>query len=1502
MTKLFTSSFLSVILAALVTAPVSSHAQSGVDILLSKARSLEARGQMDLAAQNWHRVLLVNPNQTEALAGLARAAKEGGQAQDERTYLDRLRKINPHDPEIAAVENLRVFTPEERNQLDQAGRLAMQHKADDAIKIYRQVLGDKQPPLGKWAEPFYETEAESTGGRPTAISQLRQLCAQYPNQQAYRLWLASLLTYDPKTRMEGLRLIQSIDDPVVIEQARAPWRKALVWEKDNPDVLAPMQAYLQRYPDPELQPIVAALQEKQQQNAADADKLAGFKALKNKDTVTATAEFDAVLKRSPNDVNALAGLGFVRLDQKQFSEALSLFDKARALAPQRSDIQDGYNNAQFWLAMERGAAAQQRNAPAVALAAFQEALTLRPLDAGALLGTAHALTGEHKYPEAEARFQQVLNQAPNNSDALAGLGFVRLSQKRFDDAAKLFAKARSLDPGRKDLAQGYRNATFWGTLNEASTALNQNRPQAAVAEYRQALLLNPDDKNALFGLANASEHAGDFPGAAKAWTHLTATYPDDDAAWIGLMQTQNEAGDPQAAIASSQRIPTAVKQRLESRPEYPAQMAFVYYSARQQTAGDAELRNALEIAAKSDTERALDLRFRIAGRFMDEDQPGRAVEIYKQATLSQPGNPSAWEGLIGAYTRTSNFAAAINAARSMPQTTYDAALKNSGFLNSVAVLYSAQGECTEAEGFLNTSLSLDRTAGRQPAEATQLQLADIWMREGYSDSARRLYDSVVTTDPNSAEAWRGLMVALHKAHADRELVAQFPGIPPAVHAELETDADVLVLEASAETTAGKSQDAVQLLDKALALYTAHHRNPPANLDIQAAWAMLAVSPDEPGLAELLQNTRMRGDLTATQSTAVEQLWSTWSIRRAQAAFDTKPQLAFDTLTVAAAQYPRNRDIHAALASLYLRKNDNQKALDIFRTWGMAGAVAGDYRMAAGAALSLHRNEVAEQYLHEGLARFADDPQLIHMSARQDIAHGDYKEGERELESALQAMREQDASEGRGHRLSSRNLQQSADELSANAASNLAARDGAAQASVAPCRPQSARNDAGVLRLRPISLILPIRHRSGWAFQSAIQAPQSAPQTSNPAAQSAAPSAQNAQAAPAAPQQQQQVQNEIDAVSDRNTPVIGTGGTVSTRVGDPGFDHLVVTDGLLDSAIVASDQVRFSVEAHGVYASSGTPNGNSTLMYGTLPAGSLFSAQSQAGYGGIAQLSTGTFGLAAGTSPQGFPVHNVIGGIRYRPLNGWFTFLLKRDSVKDSLLSYAGARDPNTNVRWGGVVANTGTATFDSAPVDATQFRRFGEYASASYSFLQGLHVPDNWSASGNAGFYWNVIQNLSVGVNAGAMHYDKDLNFFSFGQGGYFSPQQYYLASIPISWYARHPRFEYQIKFSGGLQYLQQDASAFYPVLPGTGPVLTQGTYASSNTTSPNYNADVRLGYRVTPHIYFDTFGSANNANNYYSQSIGFGLKIMIDPVPTSTDLKINSIPDWTGTQPFSIR
>ena len=42
--------------------------------LLGKANALEAGGRMDLARQTWQQVLLADPNNTEALAGMARAA------------------------------------------------------------------------------------------------------------------------------------------------------------------------------------------------------------------------------------------------------------------------------------------------------------------------------------------------------------------------------------------------------------------------------------------------------------------------------------------------------------------------------------------------------------------------------------------------------------------------------------------------------------------------------------------------------------------------------------------------------------------------------------------------------------------------------------------------------------------------------------------------------------------------------------------------------------------------------------------------------------------------------------------------------------------------------------------------------------------------------------------------------------------------------------------------------------------------------------------------------------------------------------------------------------------------------------------------------------------------------------------------------------------------------------------------------------------------------------
>src|SRR5207248_5002242 len=140
------------------------------------------------------------------------------------------------------------------------------------------------------------------------------------------------------------------------------------------------------------------------------NKARGVQALRSKDMGMAEAKFADVLRCSPNDANAIAGLAFVRLNQKRFDEATALFDRARTLAPKRADVREGYETAKFWSLMQQGASALLHNEAEAAISAYQEALGLHPRDEQAMLGIAQAEVRQRRLSDAETELQQVLNQ------------------------------------------------------------------------------------------------------------------------------------------------------------------------------------------------------------------------------------------------------------------------------------------------------------------------------------------------------------------------------------------------------------------------------------------------------------------------------------------------------------------------------------------------------------------------------------------------------------------------------------------------------------------------------------------------------------------------------------------------------------------------------------------------------------------------------------------------------------------------------------------------------------------------------------------------------------------------------------------------------------------------------------------------------------------------------------------------------------------------------------
>ena len=97
--------------------------------------------------------------------GLARDLKLIGS--DKATdALNRLRKVNPNDPNIAKIEAL-ASTRAETAQLRQAGELARQGKVDDAMRIYKRLYGD-HPPDGDIALAYYQTLYGTASGKQQA--------------------------------------------------------------------------------------------------------------------------------------------------------------------------------------------------------------------------------------------------------------------------------------------------------------------------------------------------------------------------------------------------------------------------------------------------------------------------------------------------------------------------------------------------------------------------------------------------------------------------------------------------------------------------------------------------------------------------------------------------------------------------------------------------------------------------------------------------------------------------------------------------------------------------------------------------------------------------------------------------------------------------------------------------------------------------------------------------------------------------------------------------------------------------------------------------------------------------------------------------------------------------------------------------------------------------------------------------------------------------------------
>jgi tetratricopeptide (TPR) repeat protein len=708
-------------------------------VLIEKAHALEARGRPDMAIQSWQQILLSDPNNTEALAGLARDYKLIGSGDQSNSALERLRRINPNDPNIGKIASLNS-TRAQSDRLRQAGELARQGKPEEAMRIYRELYGDR-PPDGDIALAYYQTLYGTASGKEAAIAAMRALAQRNPGDTRFSVELGTMLTYSAKTRAEGIHILEAHPkDP----NAQTALRQALIWDAANPSSAAELRQYLKDHPqDTEISGHLKEDESKlAQMNSGIARtpaEKAAFAALNAHKLEDAQARFSAILEQEPKNGRAAAGLGFLRMQQSNFGGAISYLTQAEQNGYKDRAVEDALATSRFWYTMGEASQAFDENQFDVAAAKYKAALGMRPRSPEALNGLAGLYVKQAQYTAAAGVYDELLKVQPGSAATWRGLflAYARDGQNR----KALDLMGRFPAPVRASLSKDPEYLRTLATIYHA-----ENRPEDAQRALSLALSLPYPDNGTHLKADTRLQYAGvlmeakRFEQAAEMYTQILNEDAGSLPAWMGLVSAHHELAQDNQAIADVEKMPPATYDSALADPGFLSMLGAIYQQANQFEIAQGLLERSAKLQIAAGGQPAIPLQLQLAAIYLQRNNTAQAYAIYKQVLLAHPDRVDAWKGLIASLQATNRNTEAIDEIALIPPAVRKELETDIEFVQGEASLYAATGDIAHATEYMNRVLVHYRDLKSQPPSSIDVQNAWLLFNTG---NDRALYPALM---------------------------------------------------------------------------------------------------------------------------------------------------------------------------------------------------------------------------------------------------------------------------------------------------------------------------------------------------------------------------------------------------------------------------------------------------------------------------------------------------------------------------------------------------------------------------------------------------------------------------------------------------------------------------------------------------------------------------------------------------------------------------------------
>ena len=348
----------------------------------------------------------------------------------------------------------------------------------------------------------------------------------------------------------------------------------------------------------------------------------------------------------------------------------------------------------------------------------------------------------------------------------------------------------------------------------------------------------------------------------------------------------------------------------------------------------------------------------------------------------------------------------------------------------------------------------------------------------------------------------------------------------------------------------------------------------------------------------------------------------------------------------------------------------------------------------------------------------------------------------------------------------------------------------------------------------------------------------------------------------------QIQRDLQQLSAETGPRMEVRTNYRERSGEIGLSALQEIGATMEASTDFAGG-RIAARAQAIVVDAGRPIGSGLARFGrngTIEAQAIVDqlpsdladadTQHASGVAISASYTSDLITIDAGVTPLGFEHTNLTGGVAVTPRvspNATGRIWAERRAVTDSVTSHAGTTDPLTGEYWGGVMRTGGGIAF-SWDRDGT-----GIYADGSYARYAGHNVRDNDGIQVNVGGYFRAFasadSNISIGVNANYQAFGNNQNYFTFGHGGYFSPQSFLSVSFPVRYAYEKGPLSIAGSLTPGYQSYEQRGEGLYPT-----DLAGQAVLDALKLT----NSDVRARYDT---ISQTGFGLAADSSIYYQVS-----------------------------------